>query len=106
MELHLHRTTGGAEYYVTNPQGTMRFPDNPPVIRTDGAELEVMSIDYIKAAGFKSVKLNIFTDSEVYEIESALREKRNSYKECAGNKFAQQRMEEIDKVIEKLKGVI
>ena len=106
MELYLHRTTGGAEYYVTNPQGMMSFPDCPPVLRTDGDELEVMSIDNIKRAGFKSVKLGIFSDSELYEIDSALRTKRNSYKKCANNKFAQERMEAIDALINKLKQII
>ena len=106
MELYLHRTTGGAEYYVTNPQGSMSFPDNPPVLRTDGDELEVMSIDSIKRAGFKSVKLKMFTDNERADILNALYDKRNSYREAMGNEFAQQRMEEIEALMNKLNEII
>ena len=106
MELYLHRTTGGAEYYVTNPQGRMSFPDSPAVLRTDGDEMEVMSIDSIKRAGFKSVKLNMFTDNERADILNALYDMRNSYREFMGNKFAQQRMEEIEALMNKLKEII
>ena len=105
MELYLHRTSGGAEYYVTNPQGRMSFPDSPAVLRTDGDELEVLSIESIKQAGFKSVKLSLFTDNERADILNAIYEKRNSYL-ATGSKFAQQRMEELDALMNKLKGII
>ena len=84
----------------------MSFPDNPPVLRTDGDELEVMSIESIKRAGFKSVKLKMFTDNERADILNALYDKRNSYRETMGNEFAQQRMEEIEALINKLKEII
>lgn len=106
MELYLHRTDGGAEYYVTNPQGRMCFPDCPPVVRTDGDELEVLSIDNIKRAGFKTVKLSIFTDNERADILNALYEKKQSYRESMGNHFAQERMEELDKLMNKIKEII
>ena len=106
MELYLHRTTGGAEYYVTNPQGRMCFPDCPPVLRTDGDELEVLSLDNIQRAGFKSVKLSIITEDERIEILNALSEKEKSYTEASGNEFARQRMDEIDRLIEKLKAIL
>ena len=105
MELYLHRTDGGAEYYVTNPQGSMSFPDNPPVLRTDGDELEVLSIEQIKRAGFKSLRLSIFSDNERADILNALYDKRNSYR-GVGNKVAQERMEEIRALMNKLKEII
>lgn len=106
MELYLHRTDGGAEYYVTNPQGRMSFPDCPPVVRTDGDELEVLSIDKIKRAGFKSVKLSMFTDNERADILNALYEKKQSYKESMGDRFARERMEEIQALMDKIKDII
>lgn len=50
MELYYHRTDGGAEYYQTNPTDT-----RTAVLRTDGDELEIMSFEQLKKAGFKSV---------------------------------------------------
>ena len=53
MELYYHKTDGGAEYYSTqaNDIGTT-------VLRTDGEELEIMSLEQLKKAGFKSVIFN------------------------------------------------
>ena len=84
----------------------MCYPDNPPVIRTDGDELEIMNMDYVKAAGFKSVKLSLFTDNERADILNALYDKKQSYKEAMGNRFAQQRMEEIQALMDKISGII
>ena len=106
MEIYLHRTDGGAEYYVTNPEGRMCYPDCPAVLRTDGDELEVLSMEAIKRAGFKSVKLNIITEDERIEILNALSEKKQSYQEASGNEFAQQRMAEIARLIEKMKAIL
>ncbi len=53
MELYYHKTAGGAEYYSTqeNDIGTT-------VLRTDGEELEIMSLDQLKRAGFRSIVFN------------------------------------------------
>lgn len=59
MEIYLHRTDGGAEYYTTKEDDL-----RTTVLRTDGDEFEMMSIDRLKAAGFKTVRCNIFTDEQ------------------------------------------
>ena len=59
MELYYHKTDGGAEYYQTDPTDI-----GTTVLRTDGAELEIMSLEQLKRAGFKSV---IFK-GEKYEL--------------------------------------
>ena len=59
MELHYHKTDGGAEYYQTDPSDIQTT-----VLRTDGEELEVMSLEQLKRAGFKSVVFN----GERYEL--------------------------------------
>ena len=53
MKLYYHKTDGGAEYYQTeqNNIGTT-------VLRTDGEELEIMSFEQLKKAGFKTVVFN------------------------------------------------
>ena len=53
MELYLHRTDGGAEYYTTQPNKA-----ETSVIRADGEELEIMNLKQLKKAGFKSVVFN------------------------------------------------
>ena len=50
MELYLHKTDGGAEYWQTDPTDI-----KTAVLRTDGAELEIMDLEQLKRAGFKSV---------------------------------------------------
>ena len=59
MELHLHRTDGGAEYYQTQPDNM-----STTVLRTDGDELEIANFEQLKRAGFKSVVFN----GERYEL--------------------------------------
>ena len=63
MELHYHKTDGGAEYYTTEPH-------NPTttVLRTDGEELEIMGFEQLAKAGFKSVVFN----GERYELTTEL----------------------------------
>lgn len=53
MKLYYHKTNGGAEYYQTNPTDMQTT-----VLRTDGEELEIMSFEQLKKAGFKSVVFN------------------------------------------------
>ena len=53
MELFYHKTDGGAEYYTTQPNNI-----STTVLRTDGKQLEVMSFEQLKKAGFKSVVFN------------------------------------------------
>jgi hypothetical protein len=110
MELYYHRTDGGAEYYGTTyrvaPNGEKVSDCKHHVLRTDGDELEVLSMEAIKAAGFKSVKLSIITDNERADILNALHDKRQSYVGASGNEFAQQRMAEIDRLIEKLQEIL
>lgn len=50
MKLHYHKTDGGAEYYTTEPHDI-----KTTVLRTDGEELEIMSFEQLKKAGFKSI---------------------------------------------------
>ncbi len=50
MELYYHRTDGGAEYYTTQPHDL-----STTVLRTDGEEFEVSSLEQLKKSGFKSV---------------------------------------------------
>ena len=59
MELYLHRTDGGAEYYQTKPDNM-----STTVLRTDGDELEIANFEQLKRAGFKSVVFN----GERYEL--------------------------------------
>ena len=63
MELYLHRTDGGAEYYTTEPDNI-----KTTVLRTDGGELEIMSFEQLFRAGFKTV---VF-DGKTYDIEKVL----------------------------------
>lgn len=58
MELFSHVTNGGAEYYCTKKvEGTMNEGSLVgAVLRTDGDELEIMSLSQLKKAGFKSIK--------------------------------------------------
>ncbi len=53
MELYYHKTDGGAEYYQADPTDIQTA-----VLRTDGAELEIMSLEQLKKVGFKSVVFN------------------------------------------------
>jgi hypothetical protein len=59
MELYYHKTDGGAEYYQTDPSNI-----ETAVLRTDGEELEIMSLEQLKKVGFKSVVFN----GERYEL--------------------------------------
>ena len=59
MELYYHKTDGGAEYYQTDPTNIQTA-----VLRTDGEELEIMSLEQLKKVGFKSVVFN----GERYEL--------------------------------------
>lgn len=59
MKLHYHKTDGGAEYYQTEPDNI-----KTTVLRTDGDELEIMSFEQLKKAGFKTV---VF-DGQKYEL--------------------------------------
>ena len=59
MELYYHKTDGGAEYYQTNLTDI-----KTAVLRTDGEELEIMSLEQLKKAGFKRVIFN----GEKYEL--------------------------------------
>lgn len=53
MQLFYHKTSGGAEYYSTNPEG----PDfnKGIVLRTDGNEIEVYSSNIIR----QNLSLNV-----------------------------------------------
>ena len=59
MKLYYHKTDGGAEYYQTEQDNI-----KTTVLRTDGDELEIMSFEQLKKAGFKTV---IF-DGQKYEL--------------------------------------
>lgn len=50
MKLYYHKTDGGAEYYQTEQNNI-----KTTVLRTDGDELEIMSFEQLKKAGFKTV---------------------------------------------------
>lgn len=110
MELYYHRTDGGAEYYGTTycvaPNGEKVSDCKHHVLRTDGDELEVLSMEAIKAAGFKSVKLSIITDNERADILNALHEMRSRYEAWPTNELSQERMAEIDRLMEKLKAIL
>ena len=53
MLLYLHKTDGGAEYWTTKENDL-----KTTVIRTDGDELEIMNLEQLKRAGFKSIMIN------------------------------------------------
>ena len=53
MKLYYHKTDGGAEYYQSQPDNFATT-----VLRTDGDELEIESLEQLKKAGFKSVVFN------------------------------------------------
>ena len=59
MKLYYHKTEGGGEYYQTDPTDI-----RTAVLRTDGEELEIMSLDQLKKVGIKSVVFN----EERYEL--------------------------------------
>lgn len=59
MKLYYHQTDGGAEYYQTEQDNI-----KTTVLRTDGDELEIMSFEQLKKAGFKTV---VF-DGQKYEL--------------------------------------
>jgi hypothetical protein len=59
MKLYYHKTDGGAEYYQTEQDNI-----KTTVLRTDGDELEIMSFEQLKKAGFKTV---VF-DGQKYEL--------------------------------------
>ena len=63
MELYLHRTDGGAEYYTTEPDNL-----KTTVLRTDGDELEIMSFEQLSEAGFKTVVFK----GETYDLQKEL----------------------------------
>ena len=69
MELYLHRTSGGAEYYSTTftqcPDGHKEGTLNGTCLRTDGDELELFSFEQLRLAGFKSV---VLPDGERVEL--------------------------------------
>lgn len=110
MELYYHRTDGGAEYYGTTyrvaPNGEKVSDCKHHVLRTDGDELEVLSMEAIKAAGFKSVKLSIITDNERADILNALHDMRSRYEAWPTNELSKGRMAEIDRLMEKLKAIL
>jgi len=110
MELYYHRTDGGAEYYGTTyrvaPNGEKVSDCKHHVLRTDGDELEVLSMEAIKAAGFKSVKLSIITEDERADILNALHDMRSRYEAWPTNELSQERMAEIDRLMEKLKAIL
>ncbi len=110
MELYYHRTDGGAEYYGTTyrvaPNGDKVSDCKHHVLRTDGDELEVLSMEAIKAAGFKSVKLSIITEDEQADILNALHEMHSRYEAWPTNELSQGRMEQIDRLMEKLKAIL
>lgn len=54
MLLYLHKTDGGAEYWTTKENDL-----STTVLRTDGDELEIFSLEQLKKAGFKSVVFNL-----------------------------------------------
>ena len=76
MEIYLHRTDGGAEYYTTKEDDL-----RTTVLRTDGDEFEMMSIDRLKAAGFKTVRCNIFTDEQRVRLIDTIGERIKELKE-------------------------
>lgn len=78
MEIYLHRTDGGAEYYTTKEDNI-----STSVLRTDGDEFETMSLKQLKSAGFKSVKLNIFTDAQRVKLIDTISEKISEVRERA-----------------------
>ena len=110
MELYYHRTDGGAEYYSTTftecPNGEKDGTFEGTVLRTDGDELEVMSLEQIRRAGFKSVKLNVITDNERADILNALHDMRSKYEAWPTNELSQQRMSEIDALVKKLQEIL
>ena len=110
MELYYHRTDGGAEYYSTTctecANGRKDGTFEGVVLRTDGDELELKSLEQIRRAGFKTVRLGVINDTERADILNALHDMRQSYVVASGNEFAQQRMAEIDRLIEKLREIL
>lgn len=67
MKLYLHQTDGGAEYYTTEEHNI-----RTTVCRTDGDEFELMNPKQLKAAGFESIKLDIFDDWEKDLLNEAI----------------------------------
>lgn len=110
MELYYHRTDGGAEYYGTTyrvaPNGEKVSDCKHHVLRTDGDELEVLSMEAIKAAGFKSVKLSIITEDERADILNALHDMRSRYEDDSDDPIAEERAVAITALIKKLKAIL
>ena len=110
MELYYHRTSGGAEYYSTTytecPNGEKEGTAEGTVLRTDGDELEVMSLEQVKRAGFKTVRLGVISDNERADILNALHDMRSKYGAWPTNELSQQRMAEIDALIKELTAIL
>lgn len=101
MEIYLHRTDGGAEYYTTKEDNI-----GTTVLRTDGDEFEMMSLRQLKSAGFKSVKLNIFTDEQRVKLIDTIAEKINELRGCAWRSTKQDVLVELKDEIDTLSEVL
>ena len=110
MELYYHRTDGGAEYYSTTctecANGRKDGTFEGVVLRTDGDELELKSLEQIKRAGFKTVRLGIITDNERADILNALHDMRSRYEAWPTNELSKQRAGEIDALMKKLQEIL
>lgn len=76
MELFYHKEDNGAEYCCTKKDSP-----NTSVIRTDGDKFEVFNPEYIKALGFKKVKIHAFSDENLELIIGSLEQRIKQCKE-------------------------
>ena len=110
MKLYYHQTTGGAEYYSTTytecSNGEKEGTVEGTVLRTDGDELEVLSMEQIKRAGFKTIRLRVINDNERADILNALHDMRQNYSGASDCEYAHERMNEIDKLMKKLQEIL
>ena len=101
MEIYLYRTDGGAEYYTTKEDDL-----RTTVLRTDGDEFEMMSIERLKSAGFKSVKCNIFTDEQRVKLIDTIGEKLDDLRGTAWSTTNQDVLNELHDEINTLSRVL
>lgn len=101
MEIYLHKTDGGAEYYTTKEHEI-----STTVLRTDGDEFEMMSIKQLKSAGFKSVKCNIFTDVQRVKLIDTIGEKISGLREQAWRTTNEEVLVELQDEINTLSDVL
>lgn len=98
MEIYLHKTDGGAEYYTTKKDDL-----STTVLRTDGDEFAISCLGQIEKAGFKTVRLPIFSVAEKRHIIDGLNALIGLY--SGGDKYNKEQASYIRELKKKINNV-